>query len=49
MSAENVREHVQQALDLAAAGEADLDEVRDILANAQDRVDAIEVAREGEL
>lgn len=49
MTAEEVREHVRSALQIAAAGDADLDEVRDILDNAQSRVDAIEVAREGQL
>lgn len=42
---EDVREHVDRALEQAVAGNADLDEVEAILENAIDRVDELRVLR----
>ncbi len=45
MTAENVREHVDRALETAVAGDADLDEVEEILEDAQGRIEEIRTLR----
>ena len=45
MSAEDVREHVDRALEQAVASGADLDDVEAILEDAQSRVDDIRELR----
>lgn len=45
MSAEDVREHVDRALETAVATGADLDDVDAILRDAQDRLDQLRVLR----
>lgn len=45
MAAEDVREHVDRALETAVANGADLDEVESILDGALDRVDELRVLR----
>lgn len=47
MSAEDVREHVDRALETAVASGADLDDVESILEDAKERVDELRVLREG--
>ena len=45
MTAENVREHVDRALETAVANGADLDEVEAILEDAQGRVEELRMLR----
>jgi len=45
MTAEDVREHVDRALETAVANGADLDDVEAILDDALDRVDQLRVVR----
>lgn len=45
MSAEDVREHVDRALETAVVGDVDLDEVEAILEDAQSRIDELRTVR----
>lgn len=47
MSSEQLREQVDDAVEQAVAGDADLDEIETILADAQNRVQEIRVFRNG--
>lgn len=47
MSAEQLREQVDDAVEQAIAGDAELDEIETILRNAQDRLDAVRAYRNG--
>jgi len=45
MSSEDVRQHIDRALDTAVVHNVDLDEVEAILENAQERLDELRVLR----
>lgn len=45
MAAEDVREHVDRALETAVAGDVDLDDVETILEGGLDRVEQLRVLR----
>lgn len=45
MTAEDVREHVDRALETAVASDADLDEVEAILEDAQGRIEELRMLR----
>jgi len=48
MSAEQLREQVDDAVEQAIAGDASLDEIDSILQDAQDRLDAVRAYRGGD-
>lgn len=45
MSAEDVKEHVDRALEAAATGNVDADDVEEILDDAYERLEALRVVR----
>ena len=47
MSSEELREQIDEAVERAIVGDADLDEIEGALQNAQDRIDEVRAFREG--